>query len=177
MQYRARITHPDKTLKSLGIDSEVLDEVCGADIPTTFWTVHVDPGCILRKVAVRVLCGKPTSIAVERLWSAFGDTLTAKRRSVGNANLCKLVYVKMNAHLVHNSLLPELSPTVSSFVEHDETLMDMVEFAEQADAEQEIEFELASLLAGPGQPVQGSTDDGQAQCDAAASEGSEGSWT
>jgi hypothetical protein len=95
---------PDKSLKSLRIDSEVLGEVGQTDSPCTFWTVGVSEQCILRKVAIRVLCSQPTSIAVERLWDVFGDNLTTKRRSVESKNLCKLVYVKMNAHLVPNSL-------------------------------------------------------------------------
>jgi hypothetical protein len=80
-------THPEKSLKSLGLDANALGEQCANDIPTTFWQ-FVTPDCILRKFAFRVLCAKPTFIAVERLWSAYDDNLTANRRSVENDSSC-----------------------------------------------------------------------------------------
>lgn len=143
-------THPEKTLKSLGIDSEVLGEVSEQDAPTSFWTVQVNVDCILRKLALRVLGGKPTSIAVERLWNAFGDNLTKKRRSVENETLCKMVFVKMNAHMVPHDMLPQCSEEMSTYVMHEEleTLGDVMSFAEEHDTAQEIECALATALAG-----------------------------
>ena len=85
----------------------------------------------------------------------FGDNLTGKRRSVENKSLCKLVYVKMNAHLVPNSYLPQVESKVASFVEHAEFEYDgdIISFAEHVDAERDMEMETARLLAGPGQQI------------------------
>jgi hypothetical protein len=148
-------THPQKTRSDMGINEEQLKEVVESDTPTTFWLVQVDTDCVVRRLALRVLCGKPSSIAVERLWNAFGDNLTKKRRSVLNENLCQVVYVKMNAHLVPNSMLNDLSPKLVDFVQHQHTgvLDDIVSFAEEADVEKDVELALARQLAGPGQPI------------------------
>jgi hypothetical protein len=104
---------------------------------------------ILRQVAIRVLCSKPTSIAMERLWNVFGDNLTAKRRSGENKNLCKLVYMKMNAHLVPNSLLPAVDSEVAMFVNHieSETGGDIMSLAKHVDDAAEMEIELCRQLA------------------------------
>jgi hypothetical protein len=87
---------------------------------------------------------------VERLWNVFGDNLTAKRRSVENKNLCKLVYVTMNAHFVPNSLLPEIDNEVASFVNHMELEAgdDIMSFAAHVDSEAEVSMESCRQLAG-----------------------------
>jgi hypothetical protein len=110
-------THPEKSFKSLGLDANALGEQCANDILTTFWQ-FVSPDCMLRKFAFRVLCAKPALIAVERLWSAYGDNITAKKRSVENDSSCELVYVKMNVHTVHCSLLPHVGNKSSEHVQH-----------------------------------------------------------
>jgi hypothetical protein len=58
----------------------------------------------LREVGIRALSAKPSSTAVERLWNAFGDNLTAKRRSLKNSTLAQLVYAKMNICLLDSSI-------------------------------------------------------------------------
>jgi hypothetical protein len=85
----------------------------------------------------------------------FGDILIAKRRFVENKNLCKLVYVEMNAHLVPNSLLPEIDNEVASFVSHIEleACGDIMSFAEHVDSEAEVSMELCRQLAGANQPI------------------------
>jgi hypothetical protein len=80
----------------------------------------------------------------------FGDNLTAKRRSVENKNMCKLVHVTMNAHFVPNSLLPEIDDEVASFVKHMELEAgdDIMSFAAHVDSEAEVSMESCRQLAG-----------------------------
>jgi hypothetical protein len=49
------------------------------------------------------MSAKPSSTAVEQLWNAFGDNLTAKRRSLKNETLATVVYAKMNMFLLDSS--------------------------------------------------------------------------
>ena len=98
-----------------------------------------------------------TQVLVERMpdssfgmWYALGDNLTAKRRSVHNETLCKTVYAKMNKHLIPNDMLPasvekEDAPMSTQF---NAEVSDLVEYAEFADTEREIERELTLQLAG-----------------------------
>jgi hypothetical protein len=63
---------------------------------------------------------------VERLWNAFGDNLTAKRRSMGNGRLAELVYCRMNMLLVPNEYLSDaanhffdkLSTIIQKMIKH-----------------------------------------------------------
>lgn len=105
-----------------------------------------------------------------------GKTLTAKRRSVENKNLCKLVYVKMNAQLVPNSLLPDIDSNIDSSVIHGgaETAGDMISFAQHVDTADEIELELCRQLAGPGQPIACSISSDEQMDDVCEEEGSWG---
>jgi hypothetical protein len=69
-----------------------------------------------------------------------------------NDSLCKLVYVKMNMHLLPCSLLPIVGNTSSDHVQHEkpESWEDMLSFGEHFDTAHEIEMELAQQLAGVG---------------------------
>lgn len=143
-------THPDLQLEDLNIDRAQVSEVCEHDISTTFWSLQVPVSCPIRNVAIRVLCAKPSSIGVERLWSAFGNSLTAQRRSVDNGKLCKLIYVKMNAYMVPNDMLPDQHPKLTKYVRHmsDEQEGDLLSFTEDADLQNVIDTETAMQLAG-----------------------------
>jgi hypothetical protein len=83
--------HEKKRLKHLNIDENKLKQH-GVDggTPLSFWQHDVPTQCLLREAAIRVMSAKPSSTAVERLWNAFGDNLTAKRRSMKNKTLRSL---------------------------------------------------------------------------------------
>ena len=95
--------HKKKGVASLGIDEDKLKQFgvsMDGEAPVQFWEQDVPAKYMLREAAMRVLSAKPSSTAVERLWNAFGDNLTAKRRSMKNSTLATLVYAKMNMHLL-----------------------------------------------------------------------------
>jgi hypothetical protein len=97
--------HSIKKLKHLDICEEKLRQVgINGDAPVAFWEQEVPVSCLLREVGIRALSAKPSSTAVERLWNAFGDNLTAKRRSLKNSTLAQLVYAKMNICLLDSSI-------------------------------------------------------------------------
>jgi hypothetical protein len=160
-------THPEKGPSSLGIDKDQLSEVVANDTPTTFWLLQVGTDCPLRNVALRVLCTKLSSIAVERLWSVFGDNLTAQKWSIGNQNLNHVIcedecsfgaqyFVALTC--AQDSRVCEArtfskEELADNAMQFPEALNDMIEFAEHADEEHEASMLQAKLLAGPGQPV------------------------
>jgi hypothetical protein len=80
---------------------------------------------------------------------------SAKRRSFENDSLCKLVYVKMNMHMLPCSLLPIVGNKSSDHVQHEEpeSCDDMLSFGEHFDTAHEIEMELAQQLAGVGEKI------------------------
>jgi hypothetical protein len=81
----------------------------------------------------------------------------AKRRSVENDSLCKLVYVKMNMHMhmLPCSLLPIVGNKSSDHVQHEkpESWDDMLSFRAHFDTAHEIEMEFAQQLAGVGEKI------------------------
>lgn len=89
-----------------GVQASKLN-MCTSDCdPFDFWSTEVmaDKSC-LRKAAMRVLSAKPSSCAVERVWSHFRDVFSPKRRSMLSTTLRRLVFVKLNMHLIpHDSL-------------------------------------------------------------------------
>jgi hypothetical protein len=97
--------HASKSRKHLHITDDMLQQfgVCG-EPPVAFWQQTVPPQCLLREAGIRAMSAKPSSAAVERLWNAFGDNLTAKRRSLKNSTLAEVVYVKMNISLIPNGV-------------------------------------------------------------------------
>jgi hypothetical protein len=58
------------------------------------------------QAAMRVLYAKPTSTAVERLWSHIRDVFAVKRESMMPNPLHKLVYVKMIMRMLNHDELP-----------------------------------------------------------------------
>ena len=90
-----------KKLKQLGICEDRLQQFgVSAEPPAAFWEHEVPVTCMLREAGIRVMSAKPSSTAVERLWNAFGDNLTGKRRSMKNSSMAEMVYAKMNIHLI-----------------------------------------------------------------------------
>lgn len=57
----------------------------------------------LRSVGQRVTIGKPAGTAVERVWSHFGKVFVPSRQSLLSSRVAKLVYVKLNMHLLGDS--------------------------------------------------------------------------
>lgn len=95
--------------RSLGIQDTQLDQCVATSDPVHFWQFDVPTGkCFIRGAAMRVLCAKPSSTAVERLWSHFRDTFTRKRRSLLSATLHRTVYTKMNMHLLPHAMLDQV---------------------------------------------------------------------
>jgi hypothetical protein len=85
---------------------------------------------------MRVLCAKPTSTAVERLWSHFRDVFAVKRKAMMSNTLQKLVYVKMNMHMLpHDELPGQLCLDLSSAPVNHEWVSDIVEAAEEHELE------------------------------------------
>jgi hypothetical protein len=84
--------------------SELLQ--CNSDCdPFDFWSTEVIADkSSLREAAMLVISAKPPSCVVERIWSHFCDVLSPKGRSLLNATLRGLVFVKLNMHLI-----PDLS--------------------------------------------------------------------
>lgn len=96
--------HATKKLRHLGISEEKLNQFgVDGEPPVSFWEHQVPADCLLREAGIRVMSAKPSSTAVERLWNAFGDNLTAKRRSLKNETLATVVYAKMNMFLLDSS--------------------------------------------------------------------------
>jgi hypothetical protein len=105
--------HPKLNLKVLAIKEEDMRKCVEGDSPLQWYTDKVPVTCELREVGLRVFSAKPSSTPVERLWNAFGDNLTAKRRSMGSGRLAELVYCRMNMDLVPNDFLPVSDGTES----------------------------------------------------------------
>jgi hypothetical protein len=93
--------HATKKLKHLGVSNEQLNE-CRIDDepPVSFWEHQVPAHCLVRDAGYCVMSAKPSSTAVERLWHAFGDNLSAKRCSMKNETLATVVYAQMNMLLL-----------------------------------------------------------------------------
>ena len=87
---------------------------------------------------MRVLSAKPSSCAVERVWSHFRDVFSPKRRSLLSTTLRRLVFVKLNMHLLpHDSLAQE---DMDDLNECDENwVQSIVEATEQFDPEGELQ--------------------------------------
>jgi hypothetical protein len=62
--------------------------------------MHLPPAHLNIKIQQGKQCAKPSSTAEEPLWNAFGDNLTAKRRSMETEKLATIVYAKMNMFLL-----------------------------------------------------------------------------
>lgn len=158
-------THTKFKRSHLGIESRKLDQ-CTADSDCMdFWNTDVPADkCWLRRSALRVMCAKPTSTAVERLWSHFRDVFSAKRRSMISPTLQKLIYVKVNMKLVAHDALPvELSFDITKSVVNDDWVSDIVEAAEQH--ELELSKEQAQAAAEKPINVDGSADEGDGSDD------------
>lgn len=85
-------------IKSLGLTEAQLEQCVATSDPVRF-DVKAEKS-YLRCAALRVLCAKPSSTAVERLWSHFRDTSTNKRCSMLSSTLSSTVFTKMNMHLL-----------------------------------------------------------------------------
>jgi hypothetical protein len=125
--------HQSKKLKHLNISEDKLKQFgVDGEAPVSFWVHDVPHDCLLREAAIRVMSAKPSSTAVERLWNAFGDNLTAKRRSMKNSTLSELVYAKMNVDLLDTGDGKQLTD-IPLF----ESVLDFVDAViEEEDAEQ-----------------------------------------
>jgi hypothetical protein len=112
---------------------------CTSDCdPFDFWSTEViaDKSC-LRKAAMRVLSAKPSSCAVERVWSHFRDVFSPKRRSLLSTTLRRLVFVKLNMHMVPHDSLADTE--MSEFAETNEAwVQSIVEATEQYDFDIEL---------------------------------------
>jgi hypothetical protein len=122
-----------------GVQASKLLQCTSECDPFDFWSSDViaEKSC-LRKAAMRVLSAKPSSCAVERVWSHFRDVFSPKRRAMLSATLRRLVFVKLNMHLVPHDSLSETD--MNSLVEIDESwVQSIVEATEQYDREIEIQ--------------------------------------
>jgi hypothetical protein len=95
--------------KSLGITESQLEQCVASSDPVHFWQYDVNPEkSFLRDSALRVLCAKPSSTAMKKIWSHFRDTFTTLRRSMCRSTLHTTVYTKLNMHLIpHDKLEPK----------------------------------------------------------------------
>ena len=91
---------PWSTLK---INAAVLERFKDSAAPLSFWQLDVPPDLPLRSAGQRVTIGKPAGTAVERVWSHFGKVFVPSRRSLLASRVAKLVYVKLNMHLLGDS--------------------------------------------------------------------------
>jgi hypothetical protein len=77
---------------------------------------------------MRLFSAKPTSVPVERCWSAFGDVLSAKRRCMHKGRLARLVHARANMHFLEcDSLEPGAETDASAFLSVYEAVGDMDE--------------------------------------------------
>jgi hypothetical protein len=128
--------HATKKLKHLGISDEKLNQFgVDGEPPVSFWEHQVPADCLLREAGIRVMSAKPSSTTVERLWNAFGDNLTAKRRSMKNETLATVVYAKMNMFLLDCSQTQQAQDLLNSSFE------DVLEFVDSV-----IDEELVQAL-------------------------------
>lgn len=88
---------PWSTLK---IDPAALQAVSNTDSPLCFWQLRVPPSLSLRSVGQRINEGKTAGTTVERVFSHTGQVFTPRRRSLKSGRVAKLVYVKVNMHLL-----------------------------------------------------------------------------
>jgi hAT family C-terminal dimerisation region len=132
--------HPSpKVTLPPGVQASKLLQCTSECDPFDFWSSDViaEKSC-LRKAAMRVLSAKPSSCAVERVWSHFRDVFSPKRRAMLSSTLRRLVFVKLNMHLVPHDSLSETD--MNSLVEIDESwVQSIVEATEQYDREIEIQ--------------------------------------
>jgi hypothetical protein len=137
--------HANKKLKHLGISEDKLNEFgVDGEPPVSFWEHQVPADCLLREAGTRVMSAKPSSTAVERLWNAFGDNLTAKRRSMKNETLATVVHAKMNMFLLDCSQSQQAQEVLNSSFE------DVLEFVDSM-----IDEELVQAL---GSDIEGDHD-------------------
>jgi hypothetical protein len=87
---------------------------------------------------MRVLSAKPSSCAVERVWSHFRDVFSPKRRSLLSTTLRRLVFVKLNMHLVPHDSLAEADMNAISEVD-ESWVQSTVDATEQYDRETELQ--------------------------------------
>lgn len=99
--------HPTTKKSQIGIEEESLAKHDDGDSPVDFWQLTCPQTVDLRLVALRLLAAKPTSLGVERLWSAARLTLTDNRRSMRSERLMQLLCVKMNMHMLGDGGLLE----------------------------------------------------------------------
>jgi hypothetical protein len=87
---------------------------------------------------MRVLSAMPESCSVERVWRHFRDVFSPKIRSMLSDTLRKLVFVKLNMHLVPHGSVSETD--MNTLVEFDESWVQSIVVAtEQYDREIEIQ--------------------------------------
>jgi hypothetical protein len=91
---------PWSTLK---INFALLERFKDSAAPLSFWQLDVPPDLPLRCAGQRVTIGKPAGTAVERVWSHFGKVFVPSRRKLLSSRVAKLVYVKLNMHLLGDS--------------------------------------------------------------------------
>jgi hypothetical protein len=134
-------THKKYSRVHLGVDSRKLEQCTAECDCIDFWSTDVPADrCWLRRAAMRVLCAKPTSTAVERLWSHFRDVFAVKRKAMMSNTLQKLVYVEMNMHqLPHDELPGQLCLDLLSAPVNHEWVSNIVEAAEEHELELAVE--------------------------------------
>jgi hypothetical protein len=126
--------HATKKLKHLGISEDKLNEFSvDGESPVSFWEHQVPAHCLLREAGIRAMSAKPSSTAVERLWNAFVDNLTAKRRLMKNETLATVVYAKMNMFLLDCSQSQQAQDIVNSSFE------DVLEFVDSMNHEELVQ--------------------------------------
>jgi hypothetical protein len=130
-------THTKYNKVHLGVDNRKLEQCTAECDCIDFWSTDVPADrCWLRRAAMRVLCAKPSSTAAECLWSHFRDVFAVKRKAMMSNTLQKLVYVKMNMHILPHDALPgQLCLDLSSAPVNHEWVSDISEAAEEHELE------------------------------------------
>jgi hypothetical protein len=125
----------------LGVDSRKLEQCTAECDCIDVWSTDVPVDrCWLYRAAMRVLCAKPTSTAVKRSWNHFRVVFAVKRKAMMFNTLQKLVYVKMNMHMLpHDELPGQLCLDLLSAPVNHEWVSDIVEAAEEHELELAVE--------------------------------------
>jgi hypothetical protein len=146
-QLRAFVgVHAKLPFKVLGIGEDSIWKCAEGDSPLQWYTETVPVTCELRAVGLRLFSAKPSSTPVERLWNAFGDNLTAKRRSMSSGRLAELVFCRMNMKLVPNDLLQE-SEAISGHEMNSAQLASVFEAVADIDEQEETHRAALTLRA------------------------------
>jgi hypothetical protein len=109
-----------------------------ADTPVVWWQLVVTPKCLVREVALRVLCAKAAALGCERLWSFARATLTDNRRSMESRRLMELMQVKMNSHLLEDEEKESVMQELHALLHTSEGVADIYEELQAIEEEEEV---------------------------------------